>query len=220
MQIHQLQPIHKAKEHKRVGRGGKRGTYCGHGQKGQSSRGGRKFQPAIREFIKRYPKLRGYRFGTGREENIVILQLDILNKNFDQKEIINPEKLFEKGLITRVDNRIPQVKILGKTEINKVLVIENCLVSKGAKDLIEKAGGQVIISDNQKKKDVKAQAKEKEFVKKSEKKVQAQAKSQAKEKASAAKDTKAKDAKKSEKAQRVEKAIVRKTTGSKPKSKK
>jgi len=29
MQIHQLKPKHKKKEKKRVGRGGKKGTYCG-----------------------------------------------------------------------------------------------------------------------------------------------------------------------------------------------
>lgn len=220
MQIHQLQPIHKTKDHKRVGRGGKRGTYCGHGQKGQSSRGGRKFQPAIRELIKRYPKLRGYRFGTGKKENIAILQLSLLDKNFDQKEIITPEKLLEKGIIARTDNRIPQVKILGKAEIKKSLVVENCFVSKGAKEIIEKAGGQVVISGSQKKKDIKAQAKEKEFAKKSEKKAQARVKAQAKEKASTAKDAKAKNEKKAEKAQRVEKAVARKTTGSKPKAKK
>lgn len=59
MQLHELQPKHKLKKQKRIGRGGKRGTYSGRGIKGQKSRAGRKLKPAIREFIKRYPKLRG-----------------------------------------------------------------------------------------------------------------------------------------------------------------
>lgn len=67
MQIHQLKPIHKIKKKKRVGRGGKRGTYSGRGLKGQKSRAGRKMQPAIREFIKKFPKLRGYRFKSKRK---------------------------------------------------------------------------------------------------------------------------------------------------------
>lgn len=62
MQLHQLRPIHKKKPRKRVGRGGKRGTYSGRGVKGQKSRSGARLQPVIRELIKRYPKLRGYRF--------------------------------------------------------------------------------------------------------------------------------------------------------------
>jgi large subunit ribosomal protein L15 len=62
MQLHELKPIHKSKKRKRVGRGGKRGTFAGRGQKGQRSRAGRKMKPVVRELIKRYPKLRGYKF--------------------------------------------------------------------------------------------------------------------------------------------------------------
>lgn len=62
MQLHELKPNHKLKKTKRVGRGGKRGTYSGHGIKGQKSRAGRKMQPIIRNIIKRYPKLRGHKF--------------------------------------------------------------------------------------------------------------------------------------------------------------
>ena len=61
MQLQELKPIHKKKQRKRVGRGGKRGTYAGRGLKGQRARAGRRLKPAIRELIKRYPKLRGYR---------------------------------------------------------------------------------------------------------------------------------------------------------------
>ena len=59
--MHELKPEHKNKKSKRIGRGGKRGTYSGRGVKGQKSRAGRKFQPIIRELIKKYPKLKGYR---------------------------------------------------------------------------------------------------------------------------------------------------------------
>jgi large subunit ribosomal protein L15 len=62
MQLHELKPRHKLKKKKRVGRGGKRGTYSGRGQKGQLARAGRKLKPIVREIIKRYPKLRGYKF--------------------------------------------------------------------------------------------------------------------------------------------------------------
>lgn len=62
MQLHELKPKHKRKKRKRVGRGGKRGTYSGRGIKGQKARAGRRLKPVIRELIKRYPKLRGYKF--------------------------------------------------------------------------------------------------------------------------------------------------------------
>lgn len=62
MQLHELRPKHKIKKAKRIGRGGKRGTYSGRGMKGQKSRAGARFEPIIRGLIKRYPKLRGYRF--------------------------------------------------------------------------------------------------------------------------------------------------------------
>jgi len=62
MQLHELKPTHKLKKRKRIARGGKRGTYSGKGMKGQKSRAGRRLEPVVRGLIKRYPKLRGYRF--------------------------------------------------------------------------------------------------------------------------------------------------------------
>lgn len=59
MQLHELQPKTKNKKKKRIGRGGKRGTYCGRGLKGQKSRAGRRIRPAVRDVILRIPKLRG-----------------------------------------------------------------------------------------------------------------------------------------------------------------
>ena len=57
--------------------------------------------------------------------------------------IINPEVLLEKGLVRRIKGKTPQVKILGKGKITKVLTVEGCRVSKQAKEKIEKAKGTV-----------------------------------------------------------------------------
>lgn len=57
MQLHTLQPAHKLRGKKRIGRGGKRGTYSGRGVKGQKARAGRKIRPAIRDLIQSLPKL-------------------------------------------------------------------------------------------------------------------------------------------------------------------
>ncbi len=142
MQLHQLKPIHKLKKRKRVGRGGKRGTYSGKGIKGQKSRAGRKFAPIIRELIKRYPKLRGYRF-KGRQKNLAVINVGVLEKKFAESDLVNPKILLERRLIRRIKGKIPKVKILGEGELTKKLTIENCEVSKSAKEAIEKAGGTI-----------------------------------------------------------------------------
>ena len=142
MQIHQLKPKHKSKAKKRVGRGGKKGTYSGKGGKGQSARSGRKMVPMIRELIKRYPKLKGYRSFVLQDYGAVI-NLDVLDKNTKDNEMINPEVLEKKGIVHMVKGKLPQVKILGNGKLDKKLVIENCKVSNKAKEAIEKAGGTV-----------------------------------------------------------------------------
>lgn len=146
MQLHQLKPIHKFKKIKRVGRGGKRGTYSGKGMKGQKSRAGRKMQPFIRELIKKYPKLRGYRFKK-YQKDLAIVNIGTLEKKFNDSELINPKILIEKRIIHKTDGKIPKVKILGKGEITKKIIIENCNISKGAKEKIEKAGGKIEVKN-------------------------------------------------------------------------
>src|ERR1035437_2310977 len=142
MQLHELQPKHKNRTKKRVGRGGAHGTYSGHGMKGQKSRAGRKMVPIIRELIKRYPKLRGYR-AFRFEKDFAVVNLDVLEKNTKDGETINPENLIMKGLISKINGKSPKVKILGTGKITKKLVVENCKTSKTAKEAIEKAGGSI-----------------------------------------------------------------------------
>jgi len=78
MQTHQLQPNHISESRKRVGRGGKKGTYSGKGGKGQTARAGRKLAPIIRELIKRYPKLKGYRQFEMQGKNTAVANLELL----------------------------------------------------------------------------------------------------------------------------------------------
>jgi len=133
MQIHQIKPKHKLKKRKRIGRGGKRGTYSGKGMKGQKSRAGKRLAPVIRELIKKYPKLRGYRTQK-RGKDIAVINIGDLDKNFKDSEIVSPESLIKKGLIRKIKGKVPKVKILGKGELNKKLIIEKCQLSKTAKE--------------------------------------------------------------------------------------
>lgn len=134
MQLHQVRPIHKPKKKKRIGRGGKRGTYSGRGIKGQKARAGRKIRPEIRDFIKKIPKKRGYRFKAQPKPQIV--NLKDLEKHFKEGETVSPETLLKKGLIGKVKRE--GVKILGKGKLIKKLEIKNCKMSKSVKDEMAK----------------------------------------------------------------------------------
>ena len=142
MQIHEIQPDNKTKDKKRIGRGGSKGTYCGKGCKGQKSRAGRKMQPFMREIIKRYPKIRGYRQEL-RAEDTVSVNLKTIEKVFEKGAKITPQILVDKKLIRKIAGKTPLVKILGNGEITKSFSFESCLVSKVAQAKIEKAGGEI-----------------------------------------------------------------------------
>lgn len=142
MQLHELKPTHKTKSKKRIGRGGKKGTYSGKGLKGQTSRAGRKMVPIIREIIKRYPKLKGYRRFVF-ENKTAIINLDIIEKNFKDGDTVSPKFLIEKGIIGLLKGKVPEVKILGNGKISKKIIVKGCKLSESAKELIEKAGGNI-----------------------------------------------------------------------------
>ena len=142
MQAHQLQPKHVSKDRKIVGRGGKKGSYSGRGGKGQTARSGRKLAPVIRELIKRYPKLKGYRAFVMPSDTAVV-NLNILEKHFTDGQTVSAQTLLEKKLISMIKGKAPLVKILGKGELSKKLVFENCKASASAKAAIEKAGGVI-----------------------------------------------------------------------------
>ena len=141
MQLHQIK-IKISKPKKRIGRGGKRGTYSGRGNKGQKSRAGRKMRPEWRDLLKKIPKLRGYKFKPVNAK-MVVLNLARLNELFKENETINIESLLKKGLIAKMNKKIPAVKILGDGEVNKKLIIEGLKISASAKEKIEKAGGKI-----------------------------------------------------------------------------
>lgn len=127
---------------KRVGRGGCHGTYSGRGLKGQLSRAGRKLVPSIREFIKKYPKLKGYRAKTNGDVSVIMNIGDIAKKTAGL-DVVSPETLTKEKLIRSINGKIPSVKILGTGEISRRIIVEGCAVSKSAKEKIEKAGGTI-----------------------------------------------------------------------------
>lgn len=133
MQLHQIQPIHAIKRERRVGRGGKRGTYSGRGQKGQKARAGHNIRPAIRDFIKQIPKLEGYRFESAAKYDAVINIKDI-EKKFKEGEVVSPFTLIEKGLVRKIGGRVPSIKVLGMGTLSFKVKFENVKMSKSAEN--------------------------------------------------------------------------------------
>lgn len=148
MQFHNLIPKTKNKKTMLVGRGGKRGKTSGRGGKGQTARAGNKKRPELRDFIKRIPKLRGRGVNQNKSVNTrpTIVNLDMIEAVFESGSTISPATLIERKTISTLDGKIPAVKILGSGDITKKFTIENCLISKQAKEKVEKAGGSVKVA--------------------------------------------------------------------------
>jgi large subunit ribosomal protein L15 len=142
MQINNLKRKTKNRKTELVGRGGKRGKTCGKGQKGQNARAGRKKRPEMRERLKKLPKLRGYAF-KGFGERVWPVNVGQLEKVLPTGGNVYPALLAKLGLAQVYKGKNPVVKILGTGEVAKKFVISNCIVSKSAKEKIEKAGGTI-----------------------------------------------------------------------------
>lgn len=131
MQLHHLKSQTKFRSSRRVGRGGKRGTYSGRGIKGLGARAGGKFRPEERDILKRIPKLRGYRFKSYRAQPAVV-NLAVLEKRFKSGDTVSPDTLLKMRLVRRIKGRTPKVKILGTGELKKKLIFKDVIFSGAA----------------------------------------------------------------------------------------
>lgn len=136
-------PEGSRKKKKRLGRGdasGHGGT-SGKGAKGQNARSGHSVRPNFEggqmPLSRRLPK-RGFRNPLRRIiETVNIEQL----KCFPAGTLVDREALFAAGLVTR---KAQGVKVLGNGEIGFALSLKVDMISRGARQKIEAAGGKVI----------------------------------------------------------------------------
>lgn len=139
MQIHELK-VKKAKSIKRIGRGGKKGTYSGKGMKGQTSRSGfsqrSTFEGGMSSLIARTKKNRGFKSLKSKNQ---VLDLNVLEKMFDSGTEITGALLIEKKLMKAESS----MKILANGEVSKKFSIKGLMISAAAKEKIEKAGGKI-----------------------------------------------------------------------------
>ena len=143
MQIHQLK-LKKRKERKTVGRGGKRGTYSGRGNKGQKARSGAPINPLFEggrsSLIMRLKKVRGFKSRNAKKN---VVKLEALEKAFKDGETVSLKNLISAKLVSKVDSK-NGVNILATGAIKKKLTIsKEILLSQTAKDAIIKAGGTI-----------------------------------------------------------------------------
>ncbi len=130
---------------KRVGRGtgSKLGKSCGRGTKGQKKRSGGNinklhFQGGQTPMQRRLPK-RGFRnFLAPVTVEVQVTELE----RFESGTVVNEEALRAARLL---QVRGARVKVIGNGELSKKLTVEAYRFSKGAQEIIEKAGGQAVV---------------------------------------------------------------------------
>lgn len=151
MQIHELK-VKAKKSKKRIGRGGKRGTYSGKGNKGQKARSGGNVDPLFQggstSLMKRLKKVRGFKAINPKKN---VLKLSQIEKSFADGETISFATLVEKKIFRKSEVK-NGVKILATGELKKkITVAEEILVSDSAIEAIKKAGGKVEEAKEEKK---------------------------------------------------------------------
>lgn len=147
MQINTLKLKNKRKEKKTIGRGGKKGTYSGKGNKGQKARSGAKIDPLFEggrsTLIDHMKKKRGFKAVSYKK---TIIKLENIVQKSKSGEIINSNFLIKNGLIDKMDAE-KGIKILGGGEIKiKLNIDKDIFLSKSAKNAIEKAEGKIVKS--------------------------------------------------------------------------
>lgn len=127
------------KKKKRLGRGNSSGlgTYSGRGLKGQKARSGvsrnKLKRLGMKQNLLQIPKSRGFKSLTPKNQ---VVNIELINDNFKDNDIISPETLLAKNLISKQDK---PVKILGKGELKlKNLKFEKVAMSASVKKTLEK----------------------------------------------------------------------------------
>jgi large subunit ribosomal protein L15 len=136
-------PAGSRKKKKRVGRGdgsGHGGT-AGKGSKGQNARSGHSVRPGFEggqmPLSRRLPKIG---FKNPMRRIIATINIDQL-KRFPEGSVVDRETLLAMGLVKR---KADGIKVLGNGQIDYPLSLRVDLVSRGARQKIEAAGGTIL----------------------------------------------------------------------------
>ena len=147
MQLNKLSPAQgSTKGKKRVGRGVARGwgKTCGTGHKGQKSRSGGSVKPGF-EGGQMPLQMRLPKYGFTSRVGLVTSEVRTSELNKVKGDIVSLETLRESGVITAGTKR---AKIMLSGQVGKKLTVKGLRVSKGARELIESAGGAVLEAED------------------------------------------------------------------------
>ncbi|MDX1607630.1 MAG: uL15m family ribosomal protein [Candidatus Spechtbacterales bacterium] len=158
MQTHDIKKP-KQKKKRRVGRGGKRGTFSGRGVKGQKARAGHNIRPQILDYIFKIPKATGPTskgqnkghnvrgggvMGSQNVQPVFTINTGDLQSVVKKGDVVDPEFLVKKKLVAKHKGRVPKnIKLLGKGELKKEITVKGLKLSASARQQIEKAGGKI-----------------------------------------------------------------------------
>ena len=144
MKLHERSPAPgstKSAWRKGRGVGSGNGKTAGRGHKGQNARTGGGVRPGFEggqiPLFRRLPK-RGFTNSLFKKE-YAIINLETLDKLFNDGDAVSMETLLEKGVIRKELNGL---KVLGRGEITKKLTVKAAIFSASAKEKIEAAGGK------------------------------------------------------------------------------
>lgn len=116
-----------------------KGKTAGRGMDGQKSRSGGKLRPGFEggqmPLVQRVPKKRGFKSLSTKPVTVTLKTLDKLKDGSE----VSMKTLLKEGIIQKKD---ASVKIVGSFELKKKLNV-SVPTSKGAADIIKKAGGKV-----------------------------------------------------------------------------
>lgn len=151
MQIHELK-VKPKKNRKRIGRGGKRGTYSGKGNKGQKARSGGNVDPLFQggstSLVERLKKVRGFKAIIAKKN---VLKLSVIEDKYSDGEVVSLETIVEKKIFRKSEIK-NGVKILATGELKKkVTIAKEILVSDAATEAIKKVGGKIEEKEAKKK---------------------------------------------------------------------
>ena len=88
----------------------------------------------MRDLIKKIPKLKGHR-RTGPKRRYIAIQSAFVAKRFKKGEVVTPKLLVQRGLVKRIEGKIPAVKLLNPGRYLEGFQIRDCRISGQGKKL-------------------------------------------------------------------------------------
>jgi len=132
MQIHTLKLNNPKRRRKTIGRGGRKGTYSGRGNKGQKARTGAHIDPLFEggrsTLIDHMKKKRGFK---SLMEKAVIVDLAKIAKKFKNGATVDRESLIKAGLVGKI-KPATRIKILGTAPAGKKFGLGKGIIASAA----------------------------------------------------------------------------------------